>query len=107
MHGLFANVSRRRSGRPLRRYGLHDTQALDRFSAPNPEYSKIRSTVGERALGGDFIRIWSAFFHSEARKVSRASSALNRMMVLPAGANFCKACYLMANGNTRLFFKLG
>src|SRR6266446_9787265 len=34
--------------------------------APNPECNKIRSKVGERALGGDFIRVCSAFFHSEA-----------------------------------------
>ncbi len=30
-------------------------------SAPNPERNKIRSTVGERALGGDFLTIYSAF----------------------------------------------
>jgi hypothetical protein len=68
---------------------------LNRFSAPNPEYDKIRSTVGERALGGDFIKIYSAFY-SEARKVNKASSALNRVIGLPAGANFCKARSLMA-----------
>jgi hypothetical protein len=73
-----------------------DSRCLSRFSVPNPECNKIRSKVGERALGGDFITICSAFSHSEARKVSRASSALNRVMVLPAGANFCKACSLIA-----------
>jgi hypothetical protein len=63
--------------------------------APNLECNKIRSTVGERALGGDFIRIYSAFY-SEARKVNKASSALNRVIALLAGANFCKARSLMA-----------
>ena len=61
----------------------------------NPECDKIRSTVGERALGGDFMGIYSAFY-SEARKVDKASSALNWMLVLSAGANFCKACSLIA-----------
>ena len=32
----------------------------------NPECDKIRSTVGERALGGDFMGIYSAFY-SEAK----------------------------------------
>jgi hypothetical protein len=35
--------------------------SLNRFSAPNPERYKIRSTVGERGLGGVFITIYSAF----------------------------------------------
>src|SRR6266403_167850 len=35
--------------------------SLNRVSAPNPECNKIRSRVGERALGGDFITIRSAF----------------------------------------------
>jgi hypothetical protein len=64
------------------------------FSAPK-SLRRLRGGISG-PLGGDFIRICFAFFHSEARKVSRASSALNRMMVLPAGANFCKACSLMA-----------
>ena len=31
--------------------------SLYRFSAPNPERSKIRSRVGERALGRDLMRV--------------------------------------------------
>jgi hypothetical protein len=31
------------------------------YFVPNPECNKIRSRVGERALGGDFITICSAF----------------------------------------------
>jgi len=38
-------------------------------------------------------------FYSEAKKVSRALPALNRVTVLPTGANFCKACSL--NGMPR------
>ena len=31
--------------------------SLSRFSVPNPERSKIRSRVGERALGRDLMRV--------------------------------------------------
>jgi hypothetical protein len=32
---------------------------LNRFSAPNPECNKIRSKVGERALGADSTKVYS------------------------------------------------
>ena len=80
----------RKSDRVFRKLNV-----LALFLVPNPECNKIRSRVGERALAGNSSQ-FAPHFHSEARKVSRVSVALNRVTVLPAGANFCKACSLMA-----------
>jgi hypothetical protein len=41
--------------------GSNGTKCGAPHFAPNPECNKIRSRVGERALGGDFITICSAF----------------------------------------------
>jgi hypothetical protein len=59
--------------------------------------SAIKSRVeSAKALWAGTSSQFAPHFHSEARKVSRASPALNRVTVLPAGANFCKVCSLMA-----------
>ena len=59
--------------------------------------SKIKSGVeSAKPLWAGISSQFALHFHSDARKVSRVSVALNRVTVLPAGANFCKACSLNA-----------
>ena len=61
----------------------------------NQESTGSRDTIRPAATAAISSQ-FAPHFYSEARKVSRASPALNRVTVLPAGANFCKACSLMA-----------
>jgi hypothetical protein len=66
--------------------------------------SKIQSAIksgveSAKPLWAGISSQFAPHFYSEAKKVSRASPALNRVTVLPTGANFCKACSL--NGMPR------
>jgi hypothetical protein len=51
----------------------------------------MRSRLGESTLGADFRGIYSAFYSSEPRGVSRAFSALNLAADWTAEDTFCRA----------------
>ena len=44
---------------PFRVFSSNSGHSLSRFSVPNPECNKIRSKVGERALGADLTKVYS------------------------------------------------